>query len=281
MLSLFHSAAGLASAQDFEVSLHLHSIADTAAQDRLFWRVATPGSPDYLRFKNVSQLADIFGAPQTAIAEAGAFVTALGGTDVRVSALRDVVTASFPGAAADEARWSPRGLPRASAPAGVALVTRRDFGTLAPEPPSKPRVASGIGSYTITQQKDAYGIPEDLAATNDKTSQMVWGPGTFGYSPAGLKAFAVEQCPLMNTAKVNFDTENHGEQGGDNFGEGTLDVHMIASFGLNVSTLVSNTNTSSSTEEGSGFGLALLDFLTQLASRDTVPQARAAPERRH
>ena len=35
--------------------------------------------------------------------------------------------------------------------------------------------------------------------------------------------------------------------------------------------LVSNTNTSISTEESDGFGLALLDFLTELASRQTVP----------
>ena len=58
---------------------------------------------------------------------------------------------------------------------------------------------------------------------------------------------------------------------GDNWGEGTLDTHMISAFGMNVSTLVSNTNTSISTEEGEGFGLAFLDFVTQLASRPKVP----------
>ena len=41
---------------------------------------------------------------------------------------------------------------------------------------------------------------------------------------------------------------------------------------LNVETVVSNTNTSSSTEEGSGFGLAMLDFLVQLPTRAVVPQ---------
>ena len=46
---------------------------------------------------------------------------------------------------------------------------------------------------------------------------------------------------------------------------------MISCFGLNASTLVSNTNTSLSTEEGEGFGLAFLDFVTELASRPTVP----------
>ena len=59
--------------------------------------------------------------------------------------------------------------------------------------------------------------------------------------------------------------------GGDNFGEGQLDVKMITAFGLNVTTLVSNTNTSASTEESTGFGVALLDFVAELSARPTVP----------
>jgi len=47
---------------------------------------------------------------------------------------------------------------------------------------------------------------------------------------------------------------------------------MIASFGLNVQTIVSNTNTSASTEEGDGFGAALLDFVLELPTRQTLPQ---------
>jgi hypothetical protein len=60
--------------------------------------------------------------------------------------------------------------------------------------------------------------------------------------------------------------------GVQNWGEGNLDTQMISAFGLNVSTLVSNTNTSSSTEEGFGFGQALLDFLTELAARPLLPR---------
>jgi hypothetical protein len=71
--------------------------------------------------------------------------------------------------------------------------------------------------------------------------------------------------------KVLFDTPNHGEPGGDNFGEGQLDVRMIAAFGLNATTLVSNTNTSASTEETTGFGVALLDFAAELSGRPAVP----------
>ena len=39
-----------------------------------------------------------------------------------------------------------------------------------------------------------------------------------------------------------------------------------------VSTLVSNTNTSMSCEEGEGFGLAMLDFVNSLAERKVLPQ---------
>jgi len=47
---------------------------------------------------------------------------------------------------------------------------------------------------------------------------------------------------------------------------------MITSFGLNAHTIVSNTNSSASTEEGIGFGAAMLDFLNELAARKEVPQ---------
>lgn len=114
-------------------------------------------------------------------------------------------------------------------------------------------------------------MPTDLSATNPKTLQMVWGPGTFGYSVSGLEQFRDAQCPLLNVDKVHVDGFQ-GKAGGDNYGEGNLDTTMITSFGLNVSTLVSNTNTSASTEEGVGFGQALLDFITTLAARPVLPQ---------
>lgn len=76
---------------------------------------------------------------------------------------------------------------------------------------------------------------------------------------------------MMNTSKVSMP-HYKGKPGGDNFGEGTLDTHMISCFGQGVTTLVENTNTSFSTEEGMGFGLAFLDFLINLAAAETVPQ---------
>ena len=107
--------------------------------------------------------------------------------------------------------------------------------------------------YDIASQKKAYGMPLDLQATNDQTLQMVWGPGTFGYSKLQLEQFKRSESPYINMEKIS-TPYNHGKPGGDNFGEGNLDVRMITSFGLNVSTIVSNTNTSMSCEEGNGFG---------------------------
>lgn len=125
--------------------------------------------------------------------------------------------------------------------------------------------------YDITAQKEAYQMPLNLTATNPTTLQMVWGPGTFGFGRGGLEGFRDAHCPLLNVDKVQVDGF-HGTAGGDNYGEGNLDTQMIASFGLNVTTLVSNTNTSASTEEGAGFGQAMLDFITSLAARPVLPQ---------
>ena len=261
-------------ATNFEISLHLHPTATFDTLDALFWKVSTPGSQSYLHFyRTPAELAPLFGGTSAAVSEATDYLKSLNGTGIRVSALRDRVTATFDNAvAANKHAWSARGLPLRPKPAGVHLVTRREDNLIAPSFPPHHHVGeSPRASYTVANQKKAYKIPSDHAATNPSSLQMVWGPGTFGYSPRGLEQFRDEQCPGINTDKVHFDTTHHGQEGGDNFGEGTLDTHMISAFGMNVSTLVSNTNTSISTEEGDGFGLAFLDFVTDLASRDVVP----------
>ena len=270
MLHLLSIAVSIAAAARFELTCYLAPM-DAAGLDRLFWAVSTPGNPEYLRFKNVSTIAVLAGGTAESVAAASAWLRAHGGKNIKVAPMRDHVTAGFDESADDAAKWSSRGLPRASRPSGTAIVARRDFNKPALGA-SRPQLrATAPGGYSVANQKQAYGIPIDLAASNKDTLQMVWGPGTFGYSPSELASFAKRECPGMNLDKISFDTQNHGTPGGDNFGEGSLDISMIASFGMNVSTLVSNTNTSMSTEEGDGFGFAFLDFLTELASRKTVP----------
>ena len=69
--------------------------------------------------------------------------------------------------------------------------------------------------YDIAAQKQAYKMPENLTATNPHTLQMVWGPGTFGYSKTQLALFKKEQCPLLALDKVHTDGFA-GKTGGDN-----------------------------------------------------------------
>jgi hypothetical protein len=121
-------------------------------------------------------------------------------------------------------------------------------------------------------QKNAIGMPIDLVANNSRNLQMVWGPGTYGYLESDLAAF-YQQFNIPGKTSTTKVFGNTGSPGGDNFYEGTLDTQYIAGMGLGVRTLVANTNTSSSTEEGPGFSQALFDFTLELAnmSDDTLP----------
>jgi len=265
----------------FYLDVHLkHSNLDTLEKN--FWDIATPGSDSYLKFLSRDDVATIIGASETDLASIKNWLKNAGGFDITTSAIRDTVTATFAGAPS-VLKMGRNGIPhKESHPACVEFIVRRnpresDTSKLADAKrvPRHSKDTLGLTAdspdYSVSNIKEAYGIPTDLQATNDATTQMVWGPGTFGYSETYLAKFKHEQAPLINMDKIVFATENHGEPGGDNFMEGQLDVDMISAFGLNVTTMVSNTNTSASTEETTGFGAALLDFLTELAAREVVP----------
>jgi len=241
--------------------------------EETFWRVANPLDKEYLKHRSVPDIASIIGSTPSEISEVSQWLQSAGGSSIEVSPLRDAVSAVF---SHNSHRFNlgPNNVPIKDhhCPAAVSFLVRRDAAAVdavsTEKPPTK---VSSVTDPTIAEIKNAYGIPEALTATNDLTTSMVWGPGTFGYSPKDLQAFAQQQAPLINLAKVKFDTPNHGTPGGDNFGEGQLDVRMITAFGLNVTTLVSNTNTSASTEETTGFGVALLDFVAELSARPAIP----------
>lgn len=290
--ALLLSAAALArlslgfEAAEYELVAHLHH-RNLERLEQTFWDVANPEHPSYLKHLSLEETAHLIGAADEDVAEVKEWLLSLGArpSSIRVSALRDSVAAALPlelgsgaGTAAARPRESLRSL-STGRPSSVSFVLRRD--ALSPEEEARlrrerprPRLgeqADAGSDYTISNIKGAYGLPTELQATNDQTLQMIWGPGSFGYSSLQLRLHKAKQCPLLNMNKVKFDTANHGESGGDNYGEGNLDTKMISSFGLNVSTIVSNTNISASTEEGDGFGQALLDFATELASREVLP----------
>jgi len=228
-------------------------------------------------FRSVPELADLVGASADDIVAAHQWLIDAGADvgSIKMSPLNDALTATFH--EGHEPELLKKTLAVERRPAAVDFVIRRNgqFQT-GTSVQSRNSLATEVrdfdfGSYTVSNIKKAYGIPEHLQASNETALQMVWGPGTFGYSRSQLESFKERQCPLLDTSKVVFDTSNHGRPG-DNYGEGNLDTQMISAFGLNVKTLVSNTNTSSTTEEGQGFGQAMLDFVTELPSRSVVPQ---------
>ena len=265
-------------AGDFTVVAHLKH-RNVSQLEETFWNVATPGNKDYLKHLSVSDLADVIGSSASDISSVEKWLTSTGGSSVEVSPLRDSVSAVFESDTHSLTLGS-FGVPVKDSrrPDAVSFVLRRDHGASDSSEAAKKQSSASArptikstSNPTVEEIKNAYGIPLDFLATNDLTTSMVWGPGTFGYEPAALAVFASEQAPLINLQKIRFDTDNHGTPGGDNWYEGTLDVQMISSFGLNATTLVSNTNTSASTEETTGFGAALLDFVSELSSRPTVP----------
>jgi len=262
LLAAVSLLAQSASASQVTVGLPLNG---TAALEERFWAISSPNNPSYLQHLSVEQLRDLIGASEEQVKATVKWLESQGATNIRVSPTMDVVTAELH---QDITLAQPQ-------PFRFDFVLRQSqssFQGSASRPVRGLSAEAPMSAYTIGAQKDAYGIPTSLCATNDKTTQMVWGPGTFGYSKQTLESLKSEQVPLLNMDKVLFDTQNHGRQGGDNFGEGDLDTSMISSFGLNATTIVSNTNVSSSTEEGKGFGDALLIFLTDLASRKELPQ---------
>lgn len=77
---------------------------------------------------------------------------------------------------------------------------------------------------------------------------LLQGPGTFGFSKRDLGQF-------FTTFQINSDIDLlsqvgfPGKEGGDNWGECTLDMSYIAGMGNGVKTISCNTNDSDTTEE--------------------------------
>jgi hypothetical protein len=65
---------------------------------------------------------------------------------------------------------------------------------------------------------------------------------------------------------------------GDNYVEGCLDSEYITGFGGGVETIVSNTDTAPDTENGLGYGRALLAFANDMTSK-CVRCCRGIPTR--
>ena len=163
-----------------------------------FWDISNPHSPNYGHYMSVPELADLIGAPQSRIDLVSDWLVDLGAIEstIQLSNLRDTLTATF---AATPAGFSAKGLPAMADHLrdAVDFVLRRD--NAAPAFEARPSVTSDSHPFAYWpvdnaegnpgSQKISYGLPAGTKANNATTTQMVWGPGTFGYSIDDLEMF--------------------------------------------------------------------------------------------
>jgi len=259
--------------------------------DSLFHSIADPRSPLYGKHLSVEELAAIVGSEQQIIDDVTNWLEiSLNARDVRLSPTRDYLFATIPDLlVADRLVHHTHTIVPSHLRDSIDLVFRSRSGPSLPSSPRSSRLQCGselrprssknfesskkrgttLGSPI--NQKQAYGVPLDLQGTNPKNIQMVWGPCTYGFLQTDLAQFY--QTFNLNASNVNLvHMEGYrGLAGGDNFFEATLDTQYISGMALGVITVVANTNDSSSTEEGPGFGDAFLWMAQDLAGKNRIP----------
>jgi len=201
---------------DFHLDVHLKH-ANLDALETQFWDIATPGNHAYLQFLSLGDLASLIGADESSIKQVSDWLMKSGATGTTTSNLRDTVTAHF--ADSSLLTLTANGLPHSKThPEAVAGIVRRD--PVNDESAGIDHAAHLIDDvdysmhildiadtaaapdYSISNIKAAYQMPADLQATNDATTQMVWGPGTFGYSKSKLRIQKAAQ--VHNFAPAHF-----------------------------------------------------------------------------
>jgi hypothetical protein len=241
-----------------------------AELERLFWAIATPGTPEFQQYLSPAQLLSLRASSPGDTAAVVGWLRAAGCEGAAVVETGDAVTASgcperplTPTALAEVVEFVHVAGPsrvETAVTSHAATTTGRD------QPPRPPPAPPNLG--TPARQRDFYALPQDQRSHNASNLQMVWGCGTFGVNKTELGMFYDEYCSDCDLDDVAYDTVHHGMERGDNFMEGTLDTTYISSFGKGTRTLVSNTNISMATEEGEGQGIATVIAFEEIAQRE-------------
>eukprot|EP01006_Ploeotia_vitrea_P029310 TRINITY_DN61878_c0_g1_i1.p1 TRINITY_DN61878_c0_g1~~TRINITY_DN61878_c0_g1_i1.p1 ORF type:complete len:593 (-),score=61.12 TRINITY_DN61878_c0_g1_i1:31-1572(-) len=150
------------------------------------------------------------------------------------------------------------------------LWSKPSFGRMEfkdPKPTASEQTSPTLGEEGSPNNiRKSMGIPSSFVGSS-KNTQMVWGPGTYGVLKTDVEKY-IKHFNVKETIAVIHQVGNKGKPGGDNFGEATLDTEVITGIAPGVTTYVANTNKTSPTEEGPGFGWAFMDFLSTITSWD-------------
>ena len=228
---------------------------DVARQqlDKEFWRIADPDISD-ATFLSRDDIANIVAVDESTTQEALRWLRKIGAdmSTLRILPTRDAIEVEWQGG---------RNLERAPAvPKSFSDYVILKHGALAKVDDSRRSTLFDVDSnFGPSEQKQAYGVPSDLKGTNEKNVQMVFGLGTFGYRKEDISLFFSQYSPISSIDDISFDEGNVWKgQTGKNFVEGELDVSYISAFAPGVKTLVANSNISTSTEAGQGYGAGLV-----------------------
>lgn len=246
-------------------SLHVPSANVKNLERLLVDEISNPKSERYAKYLSNEELRDLVGISDLTVSRVTRRLRLLGYKEIRVSHHKDFVWAKGP--AVTQTPLTLRSFVSSSYTFDARPAKKMGKSRRAALAARFAKVQSSLGDPV--SQRASYGIPQQQTATHG-TSIMVWGPGTYGYTPSDLQQFYSTYNVQASINNIN-TTQYPGVPGGDNFGECTLDVSYSTGIGNGVFAMVSNTNTSMSTEEGDGFGYAFLDFVVQLASAPSVP----------
>lgn len=258
--------------------------------ESLLMDVSNPQSANYGKYPTIDEIASIAGASEETFSQLSKWIKSLGGHSMSLTKSKTFLHAKLPLAVAQELvlqqqdylpkelshlvhvvtqkretiqmNYEAEKLPSSSsssAPSGALWKFKNFSNRVSASPAGDPNA-----------QKTSYQIPLNQTGTNLTNSQMVWGTGTFGFASSDLAQFYTTyniSNPLSNLIPFGMA----GTVGGDNFGEGTLDTTYISSLGVGIATIVANTDNSSDTEWGPGFGPALLNFVDALSNHTDLP----------
>eukprot|EP00007_Cunea_sp_BSH-02190019_P007550 CAMPEP_0174234830 /NCGR_PEP_ID=MMETSP0417-20130205/4466_1 /TAXON_ID=242541 /ORGANISM="Mayorella sp, Strain BSH-02190019" /LENGTH=632 /DNA_ID=CAMNT_0015313247 /DNA_START=46 /DNA_END=1944 /DNA_ORIENTATION=+ len=118
---------------------------------------------------------------------------------------------------------------------------------------------------TPANQRKSYGIPADAKGSNETSSMMTWGTGTYGFLDSDLTTFFTKygvDADISQMHHLGF----MGQPGGANFGEGAIDIEYLAAIGPGIDVYLWNSDDSPDSESSLGFGFAYLDAMEKLSS---------------
>ena len=274
---------------------------NTLKLEQFFHEVSDPRHPNYARYLTLSTMRDMIGVTAEDWGSAKSWLAANNATAITLSPARTHASCAMPAGRAIELEAAAYGH---GGPTVVQFLWLAPFAAVQRQNSSvsalsrtqflrKAMKGVRLGDSDPNSLKQAMGMPTSVLAKAANNTQMAWGPGTYGVQPEDLSYFwypahaciCARACVFSDillmctrdlwevkgmSAKLMTYQGKMGKHG-DNYKEGCLDAEYLTGTGNGIRTVIANSNTSSSAEEGLGYGRALLSFVADLSNGEKIP----------